>query len=54
MSKKSLETQNQTQKKQDKPIKVDLEFEELLEDLLKVKPMEKKKPVKKEKSKPKK
>ncbi len=38
----------------DKPIKAELEFEELSEDLLKVKPMEKKKPAKKEKSKPKK
>ncbi len=42
----------ETQK--DKPIKAQLEFEELLENFLKVKPIEKKKPVKKEKSKPKK
>ncbi len=42
-----------TQKIQkDKPIKAELEFEELLEGLLKVKPMEKKKAAKKEKSKP--
>lgn len=38
----------------DKPVESELEFEELLEDLLKVKPPEKKKAVKKEKSKPKK
>jgi hypothetical protein len=39
--------------KQANPVN-ELEFEEILETLLKVKPPEKKKPVKKEKSKPKK
>jgi hypothetical protein len=43
---------NQTQK-QANPIN-EVEFENILEGFLKVKPIEKKKPVKKEKSKPKK
>lgn len=38
----------------DEPIKAELEFEDILEGFLKVKPPEKKKPVKKEKSKTKK
>jgi len=44
----------QKKKQAEKPAIDELEFEEILESLLKVKPPEKKKPVKKEKSKPKK
>lgn len=45
---------NQTQKKVNTSTNEGIEFEEILEGFLKVKPLEKKKPIKKVKSKPKK